>query len=152
MATPARSSRVNSALQVIQRTNDGMTVSDACRELGLARSTFYDIVKRNPEAIAEFQDIIEVTNREQLAMILVAKTRMLNKIIEDSLSDRTKPKDRLAIYMKLNELVNSLTKSQQIDNEKERQAHEFLARGPTLRPAKSRFTATETTVRYETEN
>ena len=45
--------------------NDGMTVSDACRECGLARSTFYDIMKRNPEAIAEIQEIVDTKNREQ---------------------------------------------------------------------------------------
>ena len=152
MGTPARTSRVNNALQVIQRTSDGLTVSEACRELGLARSTFYDIVRKNPEAIAEFQQIIEATNREQLAMILVAKTRMLNKIIEDSLSDNTKPKDRLTIFMKLNELVNSLTQSMKIEDENEKRAHEFLMRGPTLVKAKSRFTATETTVTIESES
>jgi len=74
------------------------------------------------------------------------------EFIEDSLSDRTKPKDRLAIYMKLNGLVNNLTKSQQMDDENERRAREFLMQGPKLVPAKSRFTATERTITIESED
>lgn len=48
--------------------------------------------------------IIDANNREQLGLILLSKTEMLRKVIEDGLADDTKPKDRLVIYMKLNEL------------------------------------------------
>ena len=47
----AKTSRVNTAIQVIQHMNDGMTVVNACKEVGIPRSTFYDVVKKNPEAI-----------------------------------------------------------------------------------------------------
>ena len=53
---------MNTALQVIQHMNAGMTVVEACRELGIARSSFYYIVENNPEAIAEFQVIIDASN------------------------------------------------------------------------------------------
>ena len=47
----AKTSRVNTAIQVIQHMNDGMTFIDACKEVGIPSSTFYDVVKKNPEAI-----------------------------------------------------------------------------------------------------
>ncbi|MFZ0535162.1 MAG: helix-turn-helix domain-containing protein [Anaerolineales bacterium] len=76
-----KASHVNNALQVIKHMNDGMTVSDACRECGLARSTFYDILKRNPEAIAEIQEIIDAKNREQLGLIILSKTEISVRIL-----------------------------------------------------------------------
>lgn len=148
MKSLAKASRMNTALQVIQHMNAGMTVLEACREVGIARSSFYYIVENNPEAIAEFQDIINASNREQLGLMLMSKNELLRKVIEDGLSDKTKPRDRLAIFLKLNDLVQQMTQNQQLDNELERQAHEFLKQGPPLVKAKSRFTAT---VSYETE-
>jgi len=132
--------------------NEGMTVVEACQKVGMPRSSFYYILENNPEAIAEVQAIIDTNNREQLGLILLTKTEMLQKLIEDGLSNTTKPKDRLAIYLKLNELVDRLTDSLHIENQYEKDAHEFLRQGPVLVKAKSRFTATERTVTYETED
>ena len=103
MKTPGESIRNNKALEVYQRANDGLTIVNACRELGMPRSTFYDIVKRNPETIAQYQELIEAIAREQLGMILMHKTEILEKIINDALADTTKPKDRLVIYKSLSE-------------------------------------------------
>jgi hypothetical protein len=151
MKSITKASRINNALQVIQYMNEGLTVVDACRTVGIPRSSFYYIVENNPEAVAEVQTIIDANNREQLGLILMTKTEMLRKLIEDGLSNTTKPKDRLAIYLKLNELVDRLTDSLHIESQFEKEAHEFLKRGPVLVKAKSRFTATERTVTYETE-
>lgn len=131
--------------------NAGMTVVEACREVGIARSSFYYIVENNPEAITEVQDIINASNREQLGLMLLSKNELLRKVIEDGLSDKTKPRDRLAIFLKLNDLIQQMTQNQQVDDELERQAHEFLKLGSPLVKVKSRFTATERTISYETE-
>jgi len=149
MKALAKASRMNTALQVIQRMNAGMTVVEACREVGIARSSFYYIIENNPEAIAEFQDILNASNREHLGMMLLSKNELLRKVIEDGLSDRTKPRDRLAIFLKLNGLIQQMTQNHEIDSGLERQAHEFLKQGPQLVKVKSRFTAT---VSYETES
>lgn len=151
MKAITKASRVNTALQVIQHMNAGMSVVEACREVGIPRSSFYYIMENNPEAIAEVQAIIDANNREQLGLILLSKTEMLRRIIEDGLSDSTKPKDRLAIYVKLNELVDRLTDTLHIESQLSKDAHEFLKRGPQLVHAQSRLTATETTITYETE-
>jgi len=42
MKAIAKASRVNTAIQVIQHMNDGMTVIAACKEVGIPRSTFHD--------------------------------------------------------------------------------------------------------------
>jgi len=109
MKSLTKASRMNTALQVIQHMNAGMTVVEACHEVGIARSSFYYIVENNPEAITEIQDIINASNREQLGLMLLSKIELLRKLIEDSLSDKMKPKDRLTIFLKLNILSQRIT-------------------------------------------
>ena len=152
MKSLARSSRANSALEVVQHMNDGLSISEACRMVGMARSSFYSFMKTNPEIAAEIQGIIEVSRREQLGMILASKTEILRKVIEAGLAEETKPKDRLAIFMKLSELQESMTKGLGYESEVEKRAREFLSQGPNLVQAKSRFTATERTVTIETDS
>ena len=73
MKSICQTSRNNNALQVIQHMHAGLSVVDACRMVGMPRSSFYYIVENNPEAIAEAQAIIEANNREQLGLILASK-------------------------------------------------------------------------------
>jgi hypothetical protein len=146
-----KASRINAVTQVIQYLNNGMTVVEACREVGMPRSSFNYIVENNPEAIAETQTIIKANNREQLGLILASKNEILRKVIDVGLADETKPEDRLAIFIKLSELAIGLTKGMGIDSDLESQAHEFLKHGPQLVQAKSHFTATQTTVTIENE-
>jgi len=148
MKSLTKASRMNTALQVIQHMVTGMTVVEACREVGIARSSFYYIIENNPEVIAEFQDIIDASNGEQLGLMLLSRNQLLRKVIDDGLSDKTKPRDRLAIFLKLDVLLHQMTQNQQVDDELERQTHEFLKQGPPLVKAKSRFTAK---ISYETE-
>ena len=77
--------------------NEGMTVIDACQEIGIPRSSFYCIVQKTSLAIAEFQDIIDARNLHQLGLILQAKAEILREVIEDDIST-TKSRDRMAIY------------------------------------------------------
>lgn len=151
MKAITKASRVNTALQVIQHMNEGMTVVEACKEVGLPRSSFYYIVENNPEAVAEIQSLIDANNREQLGLILLTKTEILRKLIEEGLSDKTKPRDRLAIYTKLCELEYELAQDLQIENDVAKQAHEFLRQGPKLVHAESRYSAIQTTVTIEAE-
>ena len=151
MKALTKSTRINSATQVIQRMNDGMTVVDACNEVGMPRSTYYDIVNKNPEMITEFQEMVTANEREQLGIILLHKNQILQKIIQDGLSDETAPRDRLAIYRGLSELVDNLSQNLQIESQAAAVAYEFLKKGPITRKAKSRLTTSQTIVTIENE-
>ena len=63
MKSLTKASRINAVTQVIQYMNSGMTVVDACREVGIPRSSFYYIILHNSEAIADMQSIIDRSNR-----------------------------------------------------------------------------------------
>lgn len=151
MKAITKASRVNTALQVIQHMNDGMTVVDACKAVGIPRSTFYDVVKKNPEAITEYQEIVEANARHQLGLILFHKNEILQKVIEDGLSEGTPPRERLAIYKALNELEGSLTDALRIESQAAAEAKEFLKQGPITSQKVSRLTATQTSVIIENE-
>ena len=147
----AKASRVNTAIQVIQHMNDGMTVVDACKKVGIPRSTYYDVVKKNPEAVTEYQEIVEGNARYQLGLILFHKNEILQKVIEDGLSEKTAPRERLAIYKALNELEDGLTDSLRIESQAAAEAHEFLKQGPVTSQKVSRLTAIQTSVTIESE-
>lgn len=136
MNSITKASRINTVTQVIQRMNSGMSVVEACRAVGIARSSYYYIIEKNPQAIAEIQAIIDTNNREQLALILQHRMEIFEKIIRDGLSEKTSPRARLAIYMKLTQLTDELMESLQRE---ETSDVDFLLTGPKLVLAESRF-------------
>ena len=76
---------------------------------------------------------------------------MLRRIIQDGLSAETKPKDRLAIYLKLSELDNKMSQALQVENEADNSIHELLKQGPKTSVQVSRYSATQTTITVDTE-
>jgi ACT domain-containing protein len=77
MKSITKASRINALTKVIQNMFSGMTVVDACQEVDMPRSTFYYMVDNNPEAIASIQAVIDITNREQLGLILEHRLEIL---------------------------------------------------------------------------
>jgi hypothetical protein len=136
MKSITKASRINALTQVIQNMFSGMTVVDACQEVGMPRSTFYYMVDNNPEAIASIQAVIDITNREQLGLILEHRLEILEKIIQDGLSEKTSPRARLAIYMKLMKLTDDLMDSLQREDGRD---IDFQLTGPKLIQIESRF-------------
>ena len=136
MKSITKASRINIVTQVIQRMNNGMSVVEACREVGIPRSSFYYIVEKNPQAIADIQVIIDESNRDQLILILQNKMEIFEKIIQDGLSKKTSPRARLAIYMKLTQITDELMESLQREVAPD---VDFLLTGPKLVKAESRF-------------
>ena len=120
--------------------NEGLPVKDACLEVGMPRSTYYYVIAREAEALAEFQNMVVANSRERLWMILVYQVNILQKVIEDGLSEKTKPKDRLAIYKALGEMRDKLAQELLVNSHNHEVAGDAL-RGPVLRLGKSRFSA-----------
>jgi hypothetical protein len=51
MKSITKASRINAVTQVIQHLNSGISVVEACKDVGMTQSSFYYIVENNPEAI-----------------------------------------------------------------------------------------------------
>ena len=137
----AKTSRINRALQVIQHANDGMTVSDACTEVGLPRSSFYYIVNNNPDAFLEAQEIIRMSNMEQLAAIVVSKMHILERMIQDGLAEETSPRERIAILREMDRQMDQLMEALHINDQDVTEAAKFLKQGPTTIVQESRLSA-----------
>jgi hypothetical protein len=138
MDTPAKTSRTNLAIQVIQETNKGLTVVAACKEVGLARSSFYEIYRKNPEVFIKYQQIVEASERAELVMIASTQLARIKKIIEDAIAEGTSPRDRVTIakflFEKMNELEGKYTKGSSTN----KSAKDILT-GPVQRHIESRI-------------
>ena len=150
MASIKQQVRTNRALQVIQHSNDGMTIVEACREVGIPRSTFYYFVNTNPDAIATFQEMQMVAALEQFALILANQVSILERVIQDGLADTTKPRQRLAIYKELVKRSDELMESLHVSRAQNTGDVDFL-NGPTLISAQSRFSASEVEIKVGRE-
>ena len=117
-----------------------MTVKDVCQAAGMPKSSFYYILAQNAKAIAELQEQLIGDVRVRLASLLGNRFELLEKVIADSLNDKTKVRDRLAIMKYLDTLQDKIMQRLSIDNSANMDASEFL-RGPHLSIQKSRMTA-----------
>ena len=117
----------------------------------MPRSTYYYIVKNNPEAFAEYQEVVAANARDRLGLILLSQTAIIQKLSEDGLADTTKPWDRLTIYISLHAILDDLVSSLQVENQLGSDKQVFLKQGPKLNHQLSRFSATQTTVTIEGE-
>jgi predicted RNA-binding Zn ribbon-like protein len=65
--------------------------------------------------------------------------KILEKVVQDGLSDKTKPRERLAIYIKLTNLVDDLMQSLQNGDEINKQDVDAFLTGLKLVKVESRF-------------
>ena len=131
MASIKKDIRTNQALQVIQRSNQGMTIVEACQEVGISRSTFYYFTSRNPDAIASFQEMQLLAAVRQFTLILDNQVEILQRIIQDALAETTKPRQRLAIKKHLDKRLEELYETVRFYNPSSSADSDFLT-GPSL--------------------
>jgi hypothetical protein len=148
MKSPAKAARVNKAIEVIQHMNSGMTTVDACKEVGLPRSSYYEIIKNNKETITEFQQMVQANAKQQLGLILANKTEILQMIIADGLSEETSPRDRIAIFKVLSELNDKLKRATDTENQAAEylETTEFLKQGVKTSLQQSNYPASDTMI------
>jgi hypothetical protein len=138
MSTIKKDIRTNQALQVVQHTNNGLTIIEACREVGIPRSTFYYFVDHNPDIIATFQEMKMWAIVQEFMLILDNQIKVLERVIADGLSAKTKPRQRLAIYKQLTKRMDELLAELPTNREDDSDIMEIFS-GPKLVPGISRF-------------
>ncbi|HNZ02407.1 MAG TPA: hypothetical protein PKJ34_14425, partial [Anaerolineaceae bacterium] len=99
-----KSTRKDAVTRVLHHVQTGKSISAACREVGIPRSTYYAFLEENPDVLAEFQAAVKAAVRMRLAILLANDTEILTRIIEDARADSTSPRDRLAIYIALQKM------------------------------------------------
>lgn len=119
--------------------NGGMSVSNACKDMGLPRSSYYAIITREREAVSDFQDVVAANIQSDLLILLANKTAILHKLVQEALMDTTSPRERLAIYKALTEMQDRLINDLRIHGRGAAVSADMFT-GPVLQHAKSRFT------------
>ena len=140
MATIKHQVRTNQPLLVIQNSNSGMSIVDACQKVGIARSTFYHFIVHHPDAIASFQEMKLLSAIQQFSRILEKEEEILERVIQEGLADTTKPRHRLAVckfIMKRSDELERELNSYRVGGQN---AADFLT-GPKLVPGESRMTS-----------
>lgn len=130
--------RTNQAHQVIQYSNQGKSIVEACQEVGISRSTFYYLTSRNPDAIASFQEMQLVAAVRQFKLILDNQIEILRRVIEEALAETTRPRQRLAIKKYLNKRLEELYETVRFYNPSSGADADFLT-GPKLERGISSF-------------
>lgn len=139
-----RAARAGLYLDVIRHMHKGETQEKACEGVGVSVSAFVEWRDKDPDAISTFQDILSETHREEIADILLNRTTILRKMIDDAMSDDTKPMERVAIFKAVEEHLDKLVTEARLGSGNSDAANDVLG-GPILQEGVSRF-ALETEV------
>ncbi len=133
-----RNSRVTRALDVIKLTEEGMTVVDACHEIGLPRSTYYFIIKSEREALSEYQLMKRAIQLEQILKILFSEDEILEKLIEKANSEDSSIKEIVSVLKYMDQKKEDLIQSQNL-LEYDKDYVASILTGPKQVPGVSRF-------------
>ena len=137
----AKTARINTALQVIQHMNSGMSVTDACKEVGLPRSSFYYLQNQYPEEFIEFQALQRTHQMERLLLLLGAKTQILRRLLQDAVSDKATVSERIAVLKELEKEIKELQHLFAVGQLENNEIHELLMQGPTTSFQESRYSS-----------
>jgi len=136
-----KSTRKDAVTRVLHHVQTGKSISAACREVGIPRSTYYAFLEENPDVLAEFQAAVKAAVRMRLAILLANDTEILTRIIEDARADSTSTRDRLAIYIAMQKMVADGVEALQLEDQHRQIAADFLRQGIHQSPAVSRLSA-----------
>jgi hypothetical protein len=128
--------RQQQALQVIHLMTTGMTQVEACKHVGIPRSTFYLITSHEPEILHTAQEVHQAHLRDQYEELLVQRSALLLRLVEDGLNPKTKPRDRIAILKFLDLVLGELSENIK-RHERSEPDLKSLFTGPTLLPGRS---------------
>ena len=140
MSSPAKSSKETKVLAVVRLANEHLTISAACRKVGISRSSFYEFCNDEEKSYKLFQDMLTQSSRVALLETLITRTQLVEKLIRIALADDTKPTVRVAIFIATDRYLDKLMRFMRMGGGDPEAAAEVLA-GPILVPGVSRFTA-----------
>ena len=106
------------------------TIEDACDRVGITRSQYYYWLKKDDSAIHAFRTVIQESQREQLATIVLAKAVAIQKLVNAVISDGIKTKDRVAALKYLDSQAEELQTVHHARPGIEEDARRFLKEGP----------------------
>jgi hypothetical protein len=132
----------------IMFSNPKLTVEQACDTVGINKDTYYYWLRKDPDALRAVKDFLADTQRDELAYLSAAITKIHLQLARKALSDDTETADRLKIVKYLSSEAEKLQRIYQVTSGGD-DAAEFLKDGPQLTKQKSKFASMTVTENSE---
>jgi hypothetical protein len=128
-------------MQVLVLVEQGKKVVQACKEIGIPRSTFYHICFRHPEILAALQEMQQISTRRELLAILLHKAKAIELLVEDMVNKDIDVSKRLEILKMMDTQLDKLWAQLNMGSKEDEDMARDVLSGPILQPAESRFSA-----------
>ena len=117
----------------------------ACKDLGIAYSTFNRKLAENPKIHLDFLAKQQEVFSLNLAKITLGKQELLKNLLRDAADPKLKTMEKIALMGKLSELEQTYQRGLGVETDQEKGAKEWL-RGAQLQPGQAKIIKTETTM------
>lgn len=130
--------RIDKAIEVyaLLLENPEMTQKDACDTVGITPAVYRYWIVQADDAIETFREAFVMVRRSELATIMIARERILQKLIKTALGPLASLDEILATYESI--VRHSDYLSEQLQVKGGDRAREYL-QGPEMEEAESRF-------------
>ena len=135
---------INTVIQTVRLVSENMAVVEVYDAVSIPRSTFNYTLQHDPEAFEEYKGIERVKLFEQLVVTINAFRQVLDTVIQDAISAKTKLRERVAIMKFLDEQLDKL-REQIVKSEQTKEANTVVLSDPRQVRAKSRLSASQGT-------
>jgi len=87
--------RIDKALQVIERMNEGKDISQACRLVGIRQSTFEKVCEKNPEIFAKLREVVVIIGQRVKELQTAEINELKQELEAEGITDRADILSRL---------------------------------------------------------
>ncbi|MEA1998739.1 MAG: phBC6A51 family helix-turn-helix protein [Euryarchaeota archaeon] len=108
-------------------TYNNMSITEACAEVGIPRSTYYTWLSNDPDAVNEIANMVTDLQRVQLAEIASIEQTALHLLEERVGAGAMQDKDLIKALDYLNEKMDKLITAQGVSHANEEAASDYLS-------------------------
>ncbi len=120
-----------------------LTIEQACEEVGIKVSTYYNWVKKGEDTIISIRGFIADQQRMMLMNLVVTQAKAIELLVADSVDGGNTTKDRVLAMSYLDKIREELERQLHAAPGVEEDAHRFLKQGPAIELKKSRLASIE---------
>lgn len=129
--------RKSQATQVLaMMTFENVSQAEACDRVGISPKVYRTWIEEDDESVSIIRNLVNAVQAQELAMISVVQTEILQKLIEKALSGGMEDKDLIAALKLLHDRSDKLQSVVGVDKPEDN-ALEYLD-GPNTREVRSR--------------
>lgn len=123
------------------RTEESLTVRDACDRVGIPTTTYYRHVHTNKQILEDMRETMVAQEKELLAGLFLSRNTLLYQLMKYDVSPDLSISQAIALSDHLAKVQEYLENRTGVHGVADDDAKEFLEKGIKLTPAESRFKA-----------